>query len=379
MILNFAEALNALGQNTAATIANEARPTGSFLFNTFLPERTQPSYYVDASNMIVRSTMAGLVGMDSPYPPAGSVEISSFLENSAKLGIESTLTEGALRHLQDIMLRMQATGTMTNDYLQREALNFLQKIIIQGQLDRAEWLRAQAIVYGLINWTFNGKTLSIDYGIPATNKLTTRTNANNDAYNDTGSLFWTDVLAARTRLGGQIRAVVLNSATLDQIVRNSVNSVVQTSQTESAVSIRQWVNRGGNTILNEDVRYQVNFVVYDGEVEVLATSAAVLGSFTAKQTQTVKLVPDGKVVFVGASAQRGYRVGEGSTPDPRNDMELGFHAICPTVEGGGNPGRWARLYVPEGRPMHLRGQGASNELPVITSPEKIVIATTEMM
>jgi len=159
MIFNFAEALARMGANAAVRIANASRPSANYLFNTFLPERNMMDYNVDASNMIVRTTMAGLVGMDSPYPPGGVVEVSSFLEKSAQLAISNTLTEGALRQLQALMRQMQVDGTLSNDFLQREALNFLQKVIIQALLDTDEWLRGQALVYGLINWTFNQKQL----------------------------------------------------------------------------------------------------------------------------------------------------------------------------------------------------------------------------
>src|SRR6185436_2771739 len=107
------------------------------------------------ANMIVRTTMAGLVGMDSPYPPGGTVELSSFLENSAKIATTNTLTEGALRQLQAMMRQMQFDGTLSNDFLAQEALNFLQKVVIQALMDTDEWLRGQALVYGLLNWTFN--------------------------------------------------------------------------------------------------------------------------------------------------------------------------------------------------------------------------------
>ena len=177
MIFNFAEALATMGQNAAVRVANAARPPANYLFNTFLPERNMQDYHVEAANMIVRSTMAGLVGMDSPYPPGGTVEVGTFLEQSAKLAIENTLTEGALRQLQTLMRAMQVDGTLSNDFLITEALNFLQKVIIQSMLDTSEWLRGQALVNGNINWTFNKKTLYVDYGIPTANKLTARTNA----------------------------------------------------------------------------------------------------------------------------------------------------------------------------------------------------------
>src|SRR4051794_2794116 len=135
---NFAAALGSLGSNAGARIANGARPPANYLFNTFLPERQMPDYHVDASEMIVRLTMAGLVGMDSPFPPSGVVEVGAFLEQSAKLAISSNLNEASIRRLQSMMRQMQYGGTLTNDFIQREALNFFSKVVVQAQLDRAE-------------------------------------------------------------------------------------------------------------------------------------------------------------------------------------------------------------------------------------------------
>lgn len=376
MITNFAEAIAQMGPNAAPRIANGVRPPSNYLFNTFLPERTQADYHVEASNMIVRTTMAGLVGMDSPYPPGGTVELSSFLENSAKIAISNTLTEGVLRQLQALLRQMQYDGTLSNDFLQREALNFLNKVIIQALMDTDEWLRGQALIYGLINWTFNKKNLSVNYGIPAANFLTARTDSSNDSYSDTSSAFWTDVLAARRILRYNVRAAIMNSATMDKIVANTNNNLEVINQQAQTFTVRKYRSVAGNTVPESDSRYTMQFIVYDEEAEVLDTSpASAFGT-----TQTIKMMPDGKILYVGANTNNdGYRVGQGSTDNPRNDLELGFHAICPTVEGGGTPGRWARLYVPEGFPMHLRGEGAENSLPVILSPNKIVVATTELL
>ena len=372
MNFNFAEALSQLGPNAVFTLANQARPAANYLFNTFLPERNMASYHVDAANMVVRTTMAGLVAMDSPYPPGGVVEVSKFLEESAKIGVANTLTERALRQLQSMMMQLQVSGALTNEFLQREALNFLQKVIIQAHLDTAEWLRAQALVYGLLDWSFNGKTLYVDYGIPTANKLTARTDGNNDAYGDSLSAFWTDVAEARRLLRYNVRAAVMNSVTMDEILGNDANSLEIISQDNTRFRVRRYRTIGGNTVPDTDVRYQMEFVVYDEEAEVLDTD-------NPGQTETVKFMPDGKVLFVGQNTDNGYRVGQGSTDDPQTGMELGYHHVAPTVESGGTPGRWARLYTPEGYPMHLRGEGASNELPVIVAPQKLVIATTEIL
>lgn len=373
MIFNFAEALATMGQNAAVRVANAARPPANYLFNTFLPERTQSDYHVEAANMVVRTTASGLVGMDSPYPPGGTVEISTFLEQSAKHAITNRLTEGALRQLQGLMREMQLAGTLGNDFLVNEALNFYQKVVLQALLDTDEWLRAQALVYGAISWTYNKKTLSVNYGIPAANFLTARTNANNDSYSDSASAFWTDVLEARRLLRYNVRAAIMNSATMDKIIGNPANNLEIVSQTNQMFQVRKYRTVGGIVVPESDARYSMMFTVYDEEMEVLDTTAGMSG-----KTQTVKFMPDGKVLYIGQNTYNGYRVGQGSTDNPRNDLELGWHAICPTVEGGGAPGRWGRMYVPEGYPMQLVGEAVENSLPIILANDKIVVATTEL-
>lgn len=44
--------------------------------------------------------------------------------------------------------------------------------------------------------------------------------------------------------------------------------------------------------------------------------------------------------------------------------------------GGGLPGRWSRLYVPQERPYTLAADGVSNFIPVIQAPKRLVIGTT---
>lgn len=372
MNFSFAEALSGLGPNVGARIANAARPTANYLFSTFLPERRLPSYTVDAANMIVRTTMAGLVGMDSPYPPGGQITVEKFLENTAKIAIHVPLAEQALRQVQTLAIELQANGQNTNEFLQREILNFLDKVIIQSLLDTGEWLRGQALTSGAIAWDFGGKTLSVDYGIPTANKLTVRTNSNNDAYADTSSAFWTDVAEARRLLRYNVRAAIMNSVTADQILRNTVNAVGVLAQDNTRLSIRRYITIGGNTVPDSDSRYAMEFIIYDEEAEVWDTA-------NPGRTKIVKFMPDGKIIFVGQNTDSGYRVGQGSTDNPKTGMELGYFHLAPTTESGGVAGRWAQVYTPEALPMQLHGRAAENSLPVLTAPSKIVIAQTELL
>ena len=82
------------------------------------------------------------------------------------------------------------------------------------------------------------------------------------------------------------------------------------------------------------------------------------------KTKRVQFAPSGKLLYVANNRRNGYRVGEGSTPDPVRDMALGYTHIAPTVEGNGAMGRWGRLYVPETAQWSIRAEGVTNGLPV---------------
>lgn len=366
MELNFIEAITALGPRAAFRIANAVRPPTNYLFNTILPEMAKPSYYVDSANMTVRSTMAGLVGMDSPYPPGGVVEVSTFLEQSAKMAIDVALTEGALRQIQELLAQVMMGGGGSKEALSQEALNFLNKVIIQALLDRAEWLRGQCLVTGEIDWTFNKKSLSVDYGIPSGNFLTSRTG--NDAYNGSTSKFWTDVRAAQRLLRYSVRAVIAHSDTINAIVDNEANNALITSQSVGGFSLRRYKDVEGNTVPSADARDTITLIAYDEEGEIFDPA-------DPSTTITVPFMPTGKLLFVGNNNRSGYRVGQGSTDDPTEDLALGYTHVAPTVEGGA-PGRWARLFTPQDEPWQLRGQGVQNLLPVLENPKKVVVATS---
>lgn len=372
MNLDFSRAIEDLGPDAGFRIANEMRPSSEYVFESLLPETTMPGYDVKAAHMRVRSTMAGLVGMDSAYPPGGVVEASKFMEQSAKIANEVMLPEETLRQLQAVFMQLQINGGATNDFVQREALNFLAKAIVQPHYDTMEWLRGQALAYGEIDWTFNQKNLVVDYGIPSANILTTRTTSSTNAYGAASSLFWSDVFEARRILRYNVRGFYLNSATLDEIIGNDNNSLELVGQIgENTFQVRRLVSRQGNTQQDPDVRGSLTFNVYDGEADILDPG-------DTSTPQTVKFLPDGKIIAVGNNNRSGYRVGEGSTPDPKYDRALGYTHISPTVESGGQPGRWSELYTPQDKPYQLNGRGVTNGLPVIEAPEKIVILTTEL-
>lgn len=368
MDFTFSNALAQLGPNAAFRMINQARPPANYLFATILPEQTRPDYKVETGQMTVRSTMAGLVAMDSPYPPGTVVDVSTFLEQTAKLGISQELTERALRTLQGILMQLQISGGSSNEAMVQEALNFTQALLIQPQLDATEWLRGQALANGAIDWTFNKKQLSVDYGVPSANKLATRSGT--AGYGGSASNFWADIRAAKKLLKYNVRAFIAHPDTIDMIVSNANNNAELIGQDPSTgtFTLRKLV--GTNQTASTDNRDTVTLIGYGLEGEIINPT-------DTTTTQTIPFMPTGKIIAIGNNTGTRYVVGAGSrTP---NDVELGYTHVAPTVEGSGALGRWARVYTPEGRPWSLAGDSAANVLPVIEAPNKIVILSTAMV
>lgn len=369
MNFDFSQALTALPGDAAFQVANEARPQASYLFNTLLPERNVWSYDVESGSMTVRTTMAGMAAMDSPYPEGGLIEVSTFMEKTAKIANRVRLPEAALRTLQNMVKEMMLNNQPTLDALQREALNFVDKLIVQAHLDTFEWLRGQALVTGAINWTFGKKTLTVDYGIPSGNFLSNRTG--NNAYAGSTSYFWADVQSARRKLKRQIRAAIVHPDLLEDIIYNSANAIWNATELDGgAVVISR--RAGGTTSATqpeESDLFRVTLIPYGLEAEIFDLT-------NPGQTVTVPFMSRTKILFVGSETRPKYIVGEGSTPEVQ--YALGYTHLAPTVEGGGRPGRWADVYTPEQEPWSLEARGVTNGLPVIESPDRIVVASSDV-
>ena len=370
MLFSFLAALLTLGPDAAFRLINQARPAASYLFASILPERPMRSYEIKNGAMTVRSTMAGLVGMDSPYPPSGVVDASTFLERSAKIANQVVMSEEAIRTLQDLLMYLQLSGASTNERMVEEVLNFSNALLIQPHLDVAEWLRGQALCTGAISWTYNGLKLSVDYGIPAGNKLTHRTG--NDAYSGSASKFWEDIRTQGKLLRKASRIIrIAHPDLIEDIIANSVNNVRVISEDATQISLQRMISQNGTNTPSSDARDAVQIIKYGLEAEVLDPT----------DTSKTKLVPfhvKTKLIAVGAGVNTGYVVGAGSRQPQA--YELGYTHLAPTVEASGAPGRWARVYTPEQRPWQLVGEAVQNVLPVIDAhaADRIVIASSAL-
>lgn len=370
MEMNFSAVLANLTPGSLLDIMAASRNDADYYLTTILPERNMPQWNAEAGNMTVRTTMAGLAGMDGPYPPGGLIQAQAFNEKLAKIAISSQLDEETLRTIiqfgdQYILSNNGAGAPGVQSFLTTEALNFFQKVIVQAIKDTREYLRGQALT-GAIDWTFNNKTLSVDYGFPTANTLTARTG--NDAYDGSASKFWADIKSARKLLRNSTQIVFLTHPdTADAIIYNTVNSANVVNMSNSAVTLQKVV--GDNRVPTGDARETVTIITYGAEGEVLDPA-------TPGTTVKVPFIERGYLHAIGTGNNRGYQVGQGSTPDPINDFQLGYTHIGRTTEGGGSMGDWGRLYVPEARPMQLSGEGVCNCLPVIERYDAVVNAHT---
>lgn len=364
MIFNFAEALAKLPADAAVRLANTARPPANYLFNTLLPERNAFSYEASAGSLTIRTTMAGMVGMDSPYPETGAIDASTFSEKTLKLANRHRLQEVAIRRLQDFLRELRLLNEPTTEEIQRTALNMVDKLIVQAHIDATEWLRGQALAFGAIDWTYNKKRVQVSYGIPSANILANRTG--NDAYHGSASKFWDDVRTIRKTLKSGVRAIIAHPDTIYAARYNTVNSLSTISDSGGAVTFRRINSQGQFT---DDVSDVVTLVSYGLEGEILDP---------ANPGQTLKLpfMPRGRLVGIGNGNANQFVVGAGSTQVQTN--ALGYTHIAPTIENGGTPGRWAEVYTPQAEPYQIEARGASNVMPVIEDPSLIVIARTDM-
>ena len=361
------QALMAAG--TPFTIANQARAGSSYLFNAVLPAQNRNTYHVSGGNMTVRATMAGMVGMDSPFPKGGAVEMSTFEENTIKIANSSRFPEQQLRELQALIAQLSLSGGNSNQAITQTALNFYDKIIIQGHLDTEEWLRAQALTLGKIDWTFDGKRVEVDYGVPSGNFLTARTG--NNGYGGSTSKFWEDLRLGKRKLNGQVKAWIMHSDTKEMILSNDVNNFKLLSEDANGFSVVRYKVVGGTTIESTDPRDRSSFITYDEEGEIWDLS-------NPGQTIKIPFMPRGIILGIGNFVKNKFIVGSGGTTPPAQES-LGYTHIAPTVEGGGTPGRWGRLFTPEGEPWSFVGEAVTNLLPVVEAPDRIVVLTTEMV
>lgn len=354
--------LDMLDRDVTFSLAN-AVPDGEMLWATFLPERQEDTYEVKDSQLVIYSTMAGMVGRDSPYAPGGVMQASDFREDIVKWSIETALAENQLIKLQELARKIDVGATPITTMVET-LLNLMDKIIAQSLRDAMEYARGRAIQDGALNWTFNQKTLSVDYGYPMENILSRLTDQTGSWYLPE-STFWDDIEVIRQKLQRQVLAIVMTESTFTKIVNQDANKLQVTEVARTRYSARYTLRRvaqiGYANAIPEDFRSQVEIITYD-------RMATLFDPLAADFLKHVPFLDDDKVIAFGRPTGMQFEIG--STPLP--EYAFGYTHIGPTVEGDG-PGRWMRMYTPENQPWRLIAQGVMNGLPVIREPRRIVV------
>lgn len=373
MEINFDAAINALGGATGiARLANEARAPSDYLLQTsVLPVRLRSGYTAEDAGMVVRSTMAGMVGMDSKYPEGGVIDFNTFRENIAKMAIQINLSERTKRHLRETVADMLLQGQQgqVGAVVIQTMLNFVNKLLLQPHWDRIEWLVGQVLFLDNINWRFNGSRLALNYQTPAANLFATRTGT--AAYGGSASVFWADHRSAQRLLYNADYVIIGHGRTIQDVVYNSVNSADILAAEGGNFTIRRF--RGSLERPSTDALDVARFVSYNMEGEVFSST-------NDGSTTKLPFAPQGYLLYVarGRPDEDLVQVGQGSTDDGQNDLEIGYTHVGPTEEAEGALGLWARVYKPEDMPMQLRGQSASNVLPVLRKGVRRVVLSTAL-
>lgn len=379
MQFNFAAIIDELntnlpfGDNFSFQIARAAVMPADYVFNNILPQQGRPTYNITGGSMRIFPTMAGQVPMDTPLPPIGAMTSEVFNENTTKIGGQMHFPEKMLRELQEWAQyqrgvgigRGMTAGAVLASEKERLVQNLLafSQLLLKSQWDTYEWLRSRAIMAGAINWTYNKLNLTVDYGTPAANILAY---TGTDSFYNTASKFWTAYRYAFTRLNAGFQ-LVMNYNTYLSIVDNSVNNIVVTAEDGDRREIIKW-DTSKSSPTTVDRRDRASIILYNKSGTVIDAAGNLIA---------LPFVADGEFAFIGEEKPQGFELLTGSVDDPARDYQLGYTHIAPTVEGG-EAAIWSRIYTPEQKPYQVLGETASNGLPVIISPGRIVRGTTAM-
>lgn len=373
MDANFNTVIRQLGQEGINRLARAPLvQDADYLGPNFLPTQQRNSYDVKGGSIKVTGTLAPTIPMDSPFPEGGFIGMSILTGSTAKFGLSVTLPEKTLRDLRGQLdaIQLGRAGGTKLDLLTRTLINFVTEMIVRPHEEQREWMRMQAITEGRIKVTSNRSKLDVDYGIPAGNKLATRTGT--AAYGRSASTFFADMAKARRTVGASL-ATIMHMNTLEQILLDPALVVVAEDYSPDRKTRRVSVRKAAGasvfspTGFNQDIRSTFDLIGYSKEGQLLDLS-------NPGQTIAVPFINPGRIAVIGDAIRRELLPQADGTPN----NALGFLHEGPTEEGDGALGRWSRVYTPESRPMQVRAEGCENVLPVFDAPERVFLLGTEI-
>lgn len=382
-IINMLNTALPAGDNFAFRMARAATQPSDYLFERIMPSMNKNTWHTSGGTMTITPTILGDVSMDTPYPPMGVMEAATFFEKIGKFAGMMFFNEEQQKELLDIIngLRIESsmdrrdgfgdintqfnmvreTGRADGNTINGARINAVLGIsnsIQKSHWDTREYLRGEALTEGLINYTFNNIKMEIDYKIPAAN---VDTYSGNNRFDQSTSKFWDWVFKVfRTMVNPQF---FMNSTSYYEIANNPANQIVNF---ELQGTVRSMIRYRDNVIQQKrDSREQIQVNIYDKAGSIMNAAAKTLVS---------KPFLKGKRIFaVGDLNTSEIELSLGGMTDPDDQLRLGYTHIGPTIEGGGRSGIYARIYSPEGKPMQVLAETATNMLPVILNPKKLMI------
>jgi len=371
--------------NFAFRLARIANTPASYLFiNRILPAENRPDWHVTGGTYQMTPTILGNVQMDTEYPPMGNQEASSFLENTTKFAGQMFFTEEQQRNLinmingiritasmdardafGDINTQMNmvaSTGRADDNTINGRRINAVLGIIRTIQASHwstREWLAGEALTEGKIVYRFNNVDVNVDYKVPATN---IDVYTGNDRFDQSASKWWTWVKKVHRYLSNPI--FYLNSTSYYDITENEVNKIESLEITGMTRRLRRYRDDAINQ--KRDVRETMSVEVYDKSGSILDAAN--------KRVVSKPFLKDKRVIAIGELNADGVEMELGGMTDPDNPLRLGYTHVGPTIEGGGRPGIYARIFTPEGKPMQCLAETAANMLPLIINSKRMMIA-----
>lgn len=210
-----------------------------------------------------------------------------------------------------------------------------------------EMLRMQLLTSGSIAVANNGQALALDFGVPAGNKKTTNWHDSATADPVSDIISWLDEVEAKTGVrpsNGLINRATLNLWTKADSIKNAVYVFANGTVKPNTATAQRYVEQETG----------VNFYVYDKGYTDEAS-----GEFT-------KFVANDVVVLFDDVVGEGVF---GTTPE-ESDLMTGTDAVVSIVDTG-----VAITTTKETDPVTVVTKVSMSYLPILTSPETIVIAS----
>lgn len=330
-----------------------------------LPWVRQEDYEVSTGQVQFRSVAATILGEDSPLPRTPGATFAAQAYALLKLGRKTEVKESELKKLKEAF---QLGRLSPENWATMAPFRFANALTV-GFLDRAEWMRWQALSTGEIPLRDG---VVVDYNVPATHQdiLTTTARWDQSATADglADLLEYADQVRAST--GRKIEVFFMSSQALEYLLAQ------ESTQSKLALAfgtIGQQVAAGmsgttGFLPTNELVnRYLAQYGIIGG---IRVYDADFMDDDPVGGSQPVlrRFLAENRIVGVAPTPVDG-----GMSAGVAGATATGYSALGPTAENNFEPGHYVWLErVMEPYTVAVKGTGWA--LPVITDPRTLFFA-----